>query len=151
MSAATLSIGDELLLGQTSDTNSWLGPLLKSFGSELVNESGKITVNSDGTRAALEYMKKLTQFMPPEIYSWDDAGNNLHIISGRGACIQNPPSAWAAAKKTQPANAAQMWHHDTPRGPNGRYRRGTCSRCNPRWSCASRSNAPSNSRGGGRP
>lgn len=80
-------------IGQTSDTNSWLGPLFKSFGSELVNESGKITVNSDGTRAALEYMKKLTQFMPPEIYSWDDAGNNLHIISGRGACIQNPPSA----------------------------------------------------------
>jgi hypothetical protein len=109
-------------IGQTSDTNSWLGPLFKAFGSELVNESGKITVNSDGTRAALEYMKKLTQFMPPEVYSWDDAGNNLHIISGRGSCIQNPPSAWAAAKKTQPANAAQMWHHDTPKGPNGRYR-----------------------------
>jgi len=109
-------------IGQTSDTNSWLGPLFKAFGSELVDANGKIIVNSDGTRMALEYMKKLTPFMPPEVYSWDDAGNNLHIISGRGACIQNPPSAWAAAKKTQPANAAQMWHHDTPSGPNGRYR-----------------------------
>jgi hypothetical protein len=109
-------------IAQTSDTNSWLGPLFKAFGSELVDAKGTITVNSDGTRQALEYMKRLAAFMPPEIYSWDDSSNNTHIISGRGSCIQNPPSAWAAAKKTQPANAAQMWHHDTPRGPNGRYR-----------------------------
>jgi ABC-type glycerol-3-phosphate transport system substrate-binding protein len=109
-------------IGQTSDTNSWLGPLFTSFGSVLVDAKGNITVNSDATRQVLEYMKRLVQFMPPEIYAWDDAGNNRWIISGRGSCIQNPPSAWTVAKRDQPAVAAQLWHHDTPRGPKGHFR-----------------------------
>ncbi len=60
--------------------------------------------------------------MPKDIYGWDDASNNRWIISGKGSAIQNPPSAWSVAKRTQPANAAQMWHHDTPKGPAGRFR-----------------------------
>jgi hypothetical protein len=109
-------------IGQTSDTNSWLGPLFAAYGAHLVDAKGNITVNSDATRQVMEYMKKLTQFMPPEIYAWDDAGNNRWIISGRGSCIQNPPSAWAVAKRDKPEVAAQLWHHDTPKGPKGHYR-----------------------------
>ena len=109
-------------IGPTSDSQDWLGPLFLSFGSEMVNADGDVTVDSDATRAALEYMKELTQAMPPDVYAWDDAGNNRWIVSGNGSCIQNPPSAWAVAVRDQPDVARQLWHHDTPSGPAGRYR-----------------------------
>ncbi|MGE5253306.1 MAG: ABC transporter substrate-binding protein [Planctomycetaceae bacterium] len=107
---------------QCSDSQDWLCPLFASFGSFPVDANGKITFDSDGTRAALEYMKKLTPFMPADVYAWDDASNNRWIISGKGSCIQNPPSAWTVAVRDQPAIAAQLWHHDTPAGPKGRFR-----------------------------
>ncbi len=109
-------------IGPTSDSQDWLGPLFLSFGSLMVDESGDIRVNSDETRAALEYMSKLTKFMPDDVYAWDDAGNNRWIISGKGSSIQNPPSAWTVAKRDKPEVAEQLLHHDTPAGPNGRYR-----------------------------
>lgn len=109
-------------IGPTSDSQDWLGPLFRSFGSEMTDAEGNLTVNSDGTRTALEYMKKLTAVMPEEVYAWDDAGNNRWIISSRGCAIQNPPSAWAVAKRDKPEVAAQLWHHDTPKGPAGHYR-----------------------------
>lgn len=109
-------------IAETSDANDWIGPLLLSFGSQPMDRDGNITIESDATLAALEFLKELTQYMPKDIYGWDDASNNRWIISGKGSCIQNPPSAWAVAKKNQPQNAAQMWHHDTPKGPSGRFR-----------------------------
>ena len=109
-------------IGPTTDSQDWLGPLFLSFGSQMVSADGEVTVDSDATRAALEYMKQLTQAMPPDIYAWDDAGNNRWIISGNGSCVQNPPSAWAVAVRDQPDVAAQLWHHDTPRGSQGRFR-----------------------------
>ena len=109
-------------IAETSDGMDWLGPLLLSFGSQPMDREGNITIESDGTLAGLEYLKELTQYMPKDIYGWDDASNNRWIISGKGSAIQNPPSAWSVAKRTQPENAAQMWHHDTPRGPAGHFR-----------------------------
>jgi hypothetical protein len=109
-------------ISETSDANDWLCPLLLSFGSMPMDRKGNITIESDATLAGLEYLKELTQYMPKDVYGWDDASNNRWIISGKGSCIQNPPSAWAVAKRTQPKNAEQMWHHDTPRGPQGRFR-----------------------------
>jgi ABC-type glycerol-3-phosphate transport system substrate-binding protein len=109
-------------LSETSDGNDWIGPLLLSFGAKPMDREGNITIESDGTLQALEFLRELTQYMPKEIYGWDDASNNRWIISGKGSAIQNPPSAWSVAKRTQPQNAAQMWHHDTPSGPQGRFR-----------------------------
>jgi ABC-type glycerol-3-phosphate transport system substrate-binding protein len=109
-------------IGPTSDSQDWIGPLLASFGSFPADSKGTITINSDATRQGLEYLKKLTAQMPPDVYAWDDAGNNRWIISGKGSAIQNPPSAWTVAKRDQPEIAAQIWHHDTPKGPNGRFR-----------------------------
>jgi ABC-type glycerol-3-phosphate transport system substrate-binding protein len=109
-------------IAETSDGNDWLCPLLLSFGSIPVDKDGNITIESKGTEEGLEFLKELTQYMPKEIYGWDDASNNRWIISGKGSAIQNPPSAWAVAKRTRPEIAAQLWHHDTPRGPKGRYR-----------------------------
>ena len=58
---------------------------------------------------------------PPEVYAWDDAGNNRWLISGKGAGIMNPPSAWAVAKRDNPSVAADCWTHPMPKGPKGRF------------------------------
>jgi len=44
-----------------------------SFGAELVDAKGNITVKSDAVKQALEYMVKLTKFLPDDVYSYDDA------------------------------------------------------------------------------
>ncbi len=109
-------------ISKVSDANDWLFPLFLSFGSVPIDKDRKVTIESDGTLQALEFVKELTQYMPKDIYGWDVASNNRWIISGKGSCIQNPPSAWAVCKRTRPDIAAQLWHHDTPNGPKGRYR-----------------------------
>ena len=108
-------------MGQTSDAIDSTGAMFRAFGSVMVDEKDNIKVNSDATRAALEYFQKLMPFNPPEVYAWDDAGNNRWLISGKGAGIQNPPSAWSVAKRDNPKVAEQCWTHDMPRGPAGRF------------------------------
>jgi len=53
--------------------------------------------------------------------AWDDASNNKWLVSGKGAMIMNPPSAWAVAKRDAPKVAEQCWTFPTPRGPKGRF------------------------------
>jgi ABC-type glycerol-3-phosphate transport system substrate-binding protein len=87
----------------------------------MIDEKDNIKVNSDATRQVLEYAKKLSAQMPPDVFAWDDASNNRWLISGRGSGIMNPPSAWAVAKRDAPQVAAQCWTHDMPKGPQGRF------------------------------
>src|SRR6202035_2376139 len=108
-----------LPMGQTSDAVDWVAALFNSYGVVLVDDKDNIKVNSDETRAALEFLKKLMAVNPPEVYAWDDAGNNRWLISGKGAGIMNPPSAWAVARRDNPQVAANCWTHDMPRGPAG--------------------------------
>jgi hypothetical protein len=110
-----------LPMGQTSDAVDWVGALFKSFGVVMVDEKDNIKINSPETRQALEYLKKLMAVNPPEVYAWDDAGNNRWLISGKGAGIMNPPSAWAVAKRDNLQVAQNCWTHAMPRGPKGRF------------------------------
>src|ERR1700730_11833238 len=110
-----------LPMGQTADTYDWISVLFRSFGSVFVDEKDNIRVDSDETRAALEYVKKLLAVNPPEVYAWDDAGNNKWLISGKGSSIFNPPSAWAVAKRDHPEVASNCWTHPMPSGPKGRF------------------------------
>jgi hypothetical protein len=110
-----------LPMGQSSDAVDWVGALFNSFGAVLVDAKDNIKVNSDETRTALEYLKKLMAVNPPEVYAWDDAGNNRWLISGKGSSIMNPPSAWAVAKRDNPKIAEQCWTHAMPKGPKGRF------------------------------
>ena len=110
-----------LPMGQTSDAVDWVGALFKSFGAVMVDEKDNIKINSAETRQAMEYLKKLMAVNPPEVYAWDDAGNNRWIISGKGSGIMNPPSSWAVAKRDNPAVAEKIWTHAMPTGPKGRF------------------------------
>jgi ABC-type glycerol-3-phosphate transport system substrate-binding protein len=108
-------------LGTTSDNVDTWGSLFHAFGARLVDEKGNIVVKSDATRAALEFAKKLAMFLPADAIAWDDGSNNRWLISGKGALIFNPPSAWAVAKRDAPQVAEKVWHHPAPKGPKGRF------------------------------
>ena len=110
-----------LPMGQTSDAVDWVGALFNAYGVVMVDAKDNIKINSDETRAALEYLKKLMAVNPPEVYAWDDAGNNRWLISGKGSGIMNPPSAWAVAKRDNPKVAENCWTHPMPKGPKGRF------------------------------
>ncbi len=110
-----------LPMGQSSDAVDWVGALFNSFGVVMVDAKDDIRINSDETRTALEYLKKLMAENPPEVYAWDDAGNNRWLISGKGSGIMNPPSAWAVAKRDNLQVAENCWTHAMPKGPKGRF------------------------------
>ena len=97
------------------------GAFFQSFGAQLVDANGNLTVKTDEVRQALEFYRKLIAFLPPDVPAWDDASNNKWLISGKGALIMNPPSAWAVAKRDAPQIAEQCWTHGFPAGPKGRF------------------------------
>jgi ABC-type glycerol-3-phosphate transport system substrate-binding protein len=108
-------------LGTTSDSVDTAGAFFHAFGAELVDAKGNINVRSERVREALDYCKRLAAFYPPDAPAWDDASNNKWLISGKGALIMNPPSAWAVAKRDAPQIAERCWTHGFPAGPNGRF------------------------------
>ena len=113
--------GFGLPLGSTTDTNQWVGALFLSYGAQLMDAKGNVTVKSDPVKQVLEYGKRLVPFCPADATAWDDASNNKWLISGKGALIFNPPSAWAVAKRDAPQVAEKCWTHGFPIGPAGRY------------------------------
>jgi ABC-type glycerol-3-phosphate transport system substrate-binding protein len=108
-------------LGQTTDSVDTAGAVFQSFGAALVDKDGKITIKSDAVRQAMEWYARLAKVLPPDAPAWDDASNNKWLVSGRGALICNPPSAWAVAKRDAPDVAKQCWTHGMPSGPKGRF------------------------------
>jgi ABC-type glycerol-3-phosphate transport system substrate-binding protein len=108
-------------LGTTSDNVDTIGAIFHAFGAVMVNAKGDIVIKNDQVRQALEYYKKLMQFLPPDVAAWDDASNNKFLVSGQASLIMNPPSAWAVAKRDAPKVAEQCWTHGFPVGPKGRF------------------------------
>ena len=108
-------------LGTTADSVDTAGAIFQSFGANLVDAKGNITVKTDAVRQALDYYARLARFFPPDSPAWDDSSNNKWLVSGRGALIMNPPSAWAVAKRDAPQVAEKCWTHGMPAGPKGRY------------------------------
>ena len=108
-------------MGQFTDAVDWVGALFRSYGAELVNAKGDVTVKSDNVMAVMEYMKKLAPLLPKDCWSWDDASNNRALISGQSALIMNPPSAWAVAVRDNIKVGEQCWTHPAPAGPKGRF------------------------------
>ena len=108
-------------MGQTSDAVDWVGGLFNAYGVVFVDAGDNIKINSDETRQALEVARKIVEAMPPEVFAWDDAGNNRWLVSGKGSGIMNPPSAWAVAKRDNRTIAEKCWTHPVPKGPKGRF------------------------------
>jgi multiple sugar transport system substrate-binding protein len=93
------------------------------YGAKEVEADGKtIAINSPKTAEFLEYAKRLyADTMTAEVLSWDDAGNNRLILSGKGGWVYNPPSIYLAAKDKDMPIAADLGHHEGLSGPAGRF------------------------------
>lgn len=107
-------------LGATNDSVNNTASIFSSYGAELVNAKGEITINSDSVREVMEYGQRLVKFLPADTVSYDDASNNRALISGKSALIYNPPSAWAVAKRDAPEVAKDLWTFPCATGPKER-------------------------------
>src|SRR5208337_480557 len=111
-----------MAFSDTSDANDDSFSVLWSFGAQMADSKGNVTINSSETAAAIEYVKKLAKFMPEDILAWDDASNNRFMLSGSGSWTLNAPSIWAVAKKDNMPIQAKIDHVPIPAGPAGRFR-----------------------------
>ena len=109
-------------MGSFTDAVDTVGAIFASYGAYMMDERGNVTVRGNAKlKAAVEYMVRLSRFLPNDVWAWDDASNNRALISGRSALIFNPPSAWAVAKRDAPQVAENCWTVPMPAGPEGRF------------------------------
>ena len=109
-------------LGQTSDSVDSVGAFFQSYGAELVDAKGDITVKSDAVRQALEYCKRLVKFLPPDAPAWDDASNNKWLIVRQGRADHESAERLGGGQARRAARSpSRCWTHGFPTGPKGRF------------------------------
>jgi ABC-type glycerol-3-phosphate transport system substrate-binding protein len=108
-------------LSTCTDAINMAGSVFTSFGADLVDAEGTITVKTDATRQVLEWFLKLAKTLPDSVYAYDNASNNKALISGQSALIFNAPSAYAVARRDNIKVAEQCWTFPSPKGPKGRF------------------------------
>ncbi|TIX36422.1 MAG: extracellular solute-binding protein, partial [Mesorhizobium sp.] len=69
------------------DGNNYAHWLLWSHGGKMVDESGKVTINSPETLKAIEYAQALYKTFIPGTESWLDVNNNRAFLAGELSVI----------------------------------------------------------------
>jgi len=110
-------------ISQCTDAYNTFWSILWGFGGKVLEADGKtLALNSPETEAALEYYKSLYhEAMDPEVLSWDDAGNNRFLLSGKGCWIHNAISPYVTALDKKMPILDKIGVHSTPAGPAGRH------------------------------
>lgn len=90
------------------DGNNWAHWLLWSHGGKLVDDNGKVVVNSPETIAALEYAKQLYPTFISGTLSWQDPSNNKAFIDGQISLTANGISIYYAAKTSKDPKLQEM-------------------------------------------
>jgi multiple sugar transport system substrate-binding protein len=113
-------------LGHSVDPNNSYRSMLWSAGASVVDETGKhVVLESKETLEVVKFVRALyKEAMDPEVLSWDDAGNNRFLASGRGSWIHNPISAYRTIQKSNPALADKIAMWKTPAGSKRRLAAG---------------------------
>jgi multiple sugar transport system substrate-binding protein len=106
------------------DGTTWTHWLVWSHGGRLVDEQGRVAINSKHTIAALEYARELYPTFVPGTLSWLDPSNNKAFLAGQISLTYNGISIYYAAKNSPDpalhAVAADMRNAHFPVGPVGR-------------------------------
>jgi multiple sugar transport system substrate-binding protein len=104
------------------DGNNYAHWLLWSHGAKMVDESGKVTINSPETLAAIKYAKELYSTFIPGTESWLDINNNRAFLAGQVSLTANGVSIYYAAKNDPKLAeiAADMRSTNFPVGPVGK-------------------------------
>ena len=107
-----------IALSHCVDPNNSYRSLLWSHGAAETDATGKqVTLNSQETLEVVKFVRALyKEAMDPEVLSWDDAGNNRFLASGRGSWIHNPISAYRTIQKSNPELADKIYVWKTPAG-----------------------------------
>jgi multiple sugar transport system substrate-binding protein len=110
-------------ISHCSDAHSSYWSIAWSFGAKVLEADGKTpAIASDNTAQVIEWYKELFKdAMEPEVLSWDDAGNNRFLLSGKGSWIHNPVSPYNAALANKQPIADDINHHNSPAGPAGTH------------------------------
>jgi multiple sugar transport system substrate-binding protein len=111
-----------LPLSNCNDGNhNWRSVLYSFGGAEQSPDGQKVTIASDETLAAIKYGVELfNKGMTDEVFSWDDAGNNRFLLSGRAAWIDNATSAYITARDQAPDVYSASAIGLQPKGPDGK-------------------------------
>lgn len=104
------------------DGNNYAHWLLWSHGAKMVDESGKVAINSPETMAAIKYAKELYGTFIPGTESWLDINNNRAFLAGQVSLTANGVSIYYAAKNDPKMAeiAADMRSTNFPVGPVGK-------------------------------
>lgn len=121
------SVPGGFALGRASgDGNAWVHWGLWSHGSNLVDKSDKVIINSPETVKALEYIKALSETFVSGTASWNDSFNNKAFLESQVSLTNNGVSIYAAAKAGAAKGDAKakevmddMSHSLWPIGPVG--------------------------------
>jgi multiple sugar transport system substrate-binding protein len=102
------------------DAPNYANWLLWANGARLVDEDGKVALDSKATRQAIEYARAMQETMISGTMAWNGASNNQSFASGAIGLTQNGVSIYYAAKSSkdpaQNAVAADMDHASMPFG-----------------------------------
>jgi multiple sugar transport system substrate-binding protein len=104
------------------DANAYCNWMLWGSNARLVDEDGKIAINSKETRNALAFARDMYPTMISGTLSWQDPSNNKAFINGDISLTSNGVSIYYALKK-DPAKAeiaADTNHALLPLGPFGK-------------------------------
>ncbi|PII38144.1 ABC transporter substrate-binding protein [Sinorhizobium meliloti CCBAU 01290] len=102
------------------DGNNYAHWLLWSHGGKMVDESGKVTINSPETLAAVNYAKSLYETFIPGTESWLDINNNRAFLAGQVSLTATASALHAAKKDAALAElAADIRTTNFPVGPVG--------------------------------
>ena len=80
------------------DGNNYAHWLLWSHGGKMVDENGKVAINSPETIEALKYASELYKTFIPGTESWLDVNNNRAFLAGEVGMTANGVSLYYAAK-----------------------------------------------------
>src|SRR5205823_8405331 len=103
------------------DSNMALIALLQCYGGFIQNEHARVTINSKGTREALQFMKSLyRKGMTNEVFAWTASSNNQGYLSGRLSLALNAISIIRSAEDGHLPFAKSTRLLPIPKGPNRR-------------------------------
>jgi multiple sugar transport system substrate-binding protein len=104
-------------LGDANGYSEWL---MWTHNGFLVDEKGKVALNSKEVIAALKYATELQKTMIPGTLTWNDVGNNQAYSAGKIGFTFNGVSLYYSLLKSpdpaQNAIAADTFHQDVPFG-----------------------------------
>jgi multiple sugar transport system substrate-binding protein len=123
--APTLKAGGHPIgigLASEADSNVALLSLLMCFGAFLQDESGRVSIDSENTIAAVEFMADLQRTGgESSVFGWSATSNNQFMLSGRGSLIVNGISAVRRAEDLGMPFGRDLWIWPIPGGPYGRH------------------------------